>query len=457
MISFQKKIRRSLGVLVLLSSLMSMGMAAFILIRQEEREAKQRILDEEKNLAALGVIDFISLKQYRQFVDGLSSSIPREELNEVIHIYAPPGLLLYTNQSRKNWKISPQGLDQYVNKGFFEIHQGKREFLSKVSSYQTVDGQVLWLEVSTLRTMPWSTIESVAGLFLLAFLMLGGVAFVISYLLGRKITSPLNSMAEEIAMIDTHAIKTWTPITSDYTEFLEMKPIVQSFNRLMDRLQQTFIRNEYVGRFIAHEIQTPLTVIQGEVEMSLTDAQRANEENALKQSILEEVSKINDVMETVLKVPYGDRNSNPISIEVHQLKSLVEDIVNKQAKEDQINVRIKIPLDTSIKIHTDRHLFSLLLGNLIRNANRHTPTNSRIEISCHTTKQKAVIEVLDHGTGLPPSILEAANADDAFSIELGIGLILIKQIADLLRIKVLFENVGDGQGLKVSVFAPLAD
>jgi len=452
--SVRKKIFWSFGIFVLVASLSAMGLATFLLLRQEERDAKSRIRAEEKNLITLGIIDFISLAEYRQFIDQIAASIPRDELNEVIHIYEPPGKLIYSNQSEHKWKISPEVISKYVNQDYFEIHQADREYLAKIHSYETWDGKTFWFEIATLRTAPWTTIRSVASLYGLSLFVLLAVSFLISHWLGKKIMYPIQSFAEEISRLDTKAVKAWPALSPEHASTVEMRPIVKSFNMLMDRLQQTFVRNEYVGRFIAHEIQTPLTVIQGEVEMALTDPHRSAEEKSLKESVLEEVGKISNVMETVLKVPSGDRNSTPIQIEILELSALIQDVVSKISKSIHRNIDIHLEKVAQVKIHTDQHLFSLLLGNLLRNADRHTAKDQIISIDCYVEDNRAVIEVQDKGDGLPPALLAAANADNAFSSELGIGLILIKQIADLLQHKVIFQNNTDQKGLSVKIFAP---
>jgi signal transduction histidine kinase len=455
--SVRRKIFWSFGILALASSLIAMGLATFLLLRQEEREAKARIRAEEKNLITLGVIDFISLAEYREFIDQIAASIPRDELNEVIHIYEPPGKLIYSNQSQHKWKIAQEVIVKYVNKDYFEIHQADREYLAKIHSYETWDGKILWFEIATLRTSAWTSIKSVASLFGLSLLGLLAVSLIVSYWLGKKITFPIESFAEEISRLDTKGVKTWTSLSTEHDDTVEMRPIVNSFKMLMDRLQQTFVRNEYVGRFIAHEIQTPLTVIQGEVEMSLSDPQRAQLERSLKESVLEEVVKISDVMDTVLKVPYGDRNSAPIQIEIHDLKVLISDVISKISKTVHREIIVEFIKVVEVKIYTDQHLFSLLLSNLIRNADRHTPQHQSLTIRSYIEDNRVVIELVDQGDGLPAALLNAANAANAFSSELGIGLILTKQIADLLQHHVIFENNSTGKGLCVKILTPLAD
>lgn len=452
--SVRRKIFWSFGSFVLFASLTAMGIATILLLRQEEREAKSRIRAEEKNLISLGIIDFISLAEYRQFIDQIAASIPRDELNEVIHIYEPPGKLIYSNQSEHKWKISPEVISKYVDQDFFELYQGTREYLAKIHAYETWDGKTFWFEIATPRTSPWTTIKSVASMFGLSLLVLLIFSLMISYWLGKKIMYPINAFAEEISRLDTKAVKAWPALSSDHSNTIEMKPIVRSFNMLMDRLQQTFVRNEYVGRFIAHEIQTPLTVIQGEVEMSLSDPQRSESEKELKESVLEEVGKISNVMETVLRVPSGDRNSTPVQIEVLEFKLLVQDIVAKISKSTHRQIDVQVASMDFVKIHTDRHLFSLLLGNLIRNADRHTAKDQTVKIQCYIDGNQVVIDVMDMGGGLSSEILYAANAENAFSSELGIGLILIKQIADLLQHKVVFQNHANPHGLSVKIFAP---
>ena len=455
--SVRRKIFWSFGIIALISSLIAMGLSTFLLLRQEEREAKARIRAEEKNLITLGVIDFISLAEYRQFIDQISASIPRDELNEVIHIYEPPGKLIYSNQSQHRWKIAQEVIAKYVNSDYFEIHQEDREYLAKIHSYETLDGKVFWFEIATLRKSDWSSIKSVASLFGISLLGMIAISLIVAYWLGKKITYPIEAFAQEISRLDPKAVKAWQALSADHDETVEMKPIVRSFKMLMDRLQQTFVRNEYVGRFIAHEIQTPLTVIQGEVEMSLSDPKRSSSEKQLKESVLEEVAKISDVMDTVLKVPYGDRNSSPIQIEIHDLKTLILDVISKTSKTIHREIDVQFSGVSSVKIHTDQHLFSLLLSNLIRNADRHTPSDQSITIHSSVEGNRALIEVIDGGGGLPSALLEAANAENAFSSELGIGLILIKQIADLVQHKVVFENNPSGKGLLVKILTSLAD
>lgn len=447
-LSFRKKIFWSFAVLAIVGSIVSMSITVVLLLRQSEQEAKQRISEEEKNLLSLGVMDFISLVEYRDFLEQIPTSIPSEQLNEVIHIYIPPGSLLYTNQPRSAIQ-TPEFLGDHVNRGFYDIYVNGRGYLGQLRSYKTSDGKTLWLEIATPRTSSLKRLQSVGGLFVVTLLGLLGLSFLFSYWLGQKISAPIESFALEMSKLESKDIKLWKSLSIEYKQMNELKPIAKAFDVLKDRLQQTFIRNEYLGRFIAHEIRTPLTVIQGEIEIAMENRERSREEVQLTQSILEEVKKISDVVGTVLKVPSGDRNSTPIVIDRFDLSKFLPQCFEELKKTySDIVLEMKHPPVTMID--TDPYLFTMLLSNLIRNALQHSQTKNSVMIRTSVDHHVLAIDVIDQGKGLPNEVLIAANSENVFDQELGIGLILSKQIADLLRMKLTFENLTN-QGLRVRI------
>ncbi len=103
-----------------------------------------------------------------------------------------------------------------------------------------------------------------------------------------------------------------------------------------------------------------------------------------------------------------------------------------------------------------------LIGNLLDNATRYTPAGGKVDVSVAVSGRSAVLEVLDTGPGIPEFLLphvfdrffRAAGQETEGS---GIGLAIVKAIADRGAARVQLANKLDGHGLTATVAFHLAE
>lgn len=143
--------------------------------------------------------------------------------------------------------------------------------------------------------------------------------------------------------------------------------------------------------------------------------------------------------------------SSNINMETIRLSDMVEE----KARIFQGVITLKgkdffIDVDTSLHIETNRVLFSVILHNLIDNAIKHS-SSGLIKIQNRPSGSNQHLIVENTGNAIPERVISWVNGNEqqntdnplASRMEHGIGLILVKEIAEMLHIKVFIETVGE--------------
>jgi signal transduction histidine kinase len=256
--------------------------------------------------------------------------------------------------------------------------------------------------------------------------------------------------------LDVAHFKAWEPFPLE-NQPKEFQPIVRKVNELIVRIQNGFLKFHQLGQFVAHEVRTPLTVIQGEIENALeSPGLRPEEYGDTLASCLDEVSRIEEIVATVLRISVQDGAVRPYAPETIDLDSFLRELLPKY---ERYTGRTFVLAPAGIQdpsIFADRELLTLLLGNLLRNVARHTPLPTQAEVRVFPQGSSEIaIEIADRGPGLSADLLQAVNSDQMGSELLGIGLSLCKQIANVSHLKLEFANRPEG-GLTARISCPKA-
>lgn len=442
-------------ILSSLTCLVALVTSVALILRNSDEEGRERIKAEEANLVALGLPDLISLNNWRDVIQRLPETLEIDRLNEIIRIYDIQGRLLYSNI--RSAELGKVHLDRasHVNQGFYLIVTPKREYQALLRGYRALDGDIFWIEIATPRRQLARILGDISLPFGIMLLTLLAVSYFIAHRLSRNVLSPLESAAAHMESLNVQGFKAWEPL-SLASQPREFQPVIRKVNELLSRIQKAFVQSRQLGQFLAHEIRTPLTVIRGEIETALMNASPQPQELAdVLRSSLEEVSKIEEIISTILGITEREAKTktySPLSVD---LPALLREIAPRI--ERWVNRPFTFEIDPKVPVFAflDRELFILLVSNLLRNIARHAPRETPASVRMTTTRSDISIEIRDRGPGLSPSLLEAANSPRAEEELLGVGLNLCKEIARLNRLILRFENQPTG-GLAVRISCPIS-
>ncbi len=238
----------------------------------------------------------------------------------------------------------------------------------------------------------------------------------------------------------------------------EVAPLAQALNDLFIRLQQAFEGERRFTADAAHELRTPLAAlkIQAQVAMRSTDE---TERHLALDNVLRGVDRATRLVTQLLTLARVDPESATIDFKPVELRSLAATVMadlEPLAHAKQIEMTLEDCL--SCKIMGDDAQLGLLLRNLLDNAIRYTPAGGRVSVTV-LDNAGISLEVRDTGPGIAE--IEREQVQQRFyritgsgEEGSGLGLSIVRRIAELHGAKLILSDNDLGNGLLASVVWP---
>lgn len=201
--------------------------------------------------------------------------------------------------------------------------------------------------------------------------------------------------------------------------YLEIAEDLSIYNQMLSTIEQQRIRMVESAKMsqlgemassIAHEINTPLTVISGKSSLLIDDLKQGRNDTS---KIINQLEKIEKTAIQIGKIVKGlktfSRNSERDPLEETDLATLIEstlDLCHERLEKQSILIQVSVPQETLIFARASE--LSQVILNLISNA-ADAIQNLRekwIEINAFSKDKKIIIEITDSGNGIPASVVE---------------------------------------------------
>jgi heavy metal sensor kinase len=294
-----------------------------------------------------------------------------------------------------------------------------------------------------------------AALFPLGLLLAGGGG----WLLARRALSPVDHMTRSAQRISGEHLteRLLETGTGD-----ELDRLARTLNEMLTRLDESFRQVRQFSADASHELQTPLTILKGEIEVALRSGRTPEEYQGVLTSSLEEIERISRLVEGLLLLARADSgvlrmDHKPVA--VHELVAEVAAQMQKMA--DDQGVSLHLEKLTPVTLCGDREQLFRLLLNLMDNAIKYTPAGGRVTVSLHADASQALISVTDTGIGLSEAeqaqiftrFYRAAQARSQSGGGAGLGLCIAQSIAEAHGGKIQVHS-SPGQGSTFTVALP---
>lgn len=244
---------------------------------------------------------------------------------------------------------------------------------------------------------------------------------------------------------------------------IELADLAQTFNAMLDRLQESFERLARFSADLAHELRTPVNNIRGEIEVALSRPRARDEYVEVLSSNLEEVVRLSELIGNLLFLARTENPGTYIRREEISLRELLQTIKDYyEAAADQAGVELNVDAAPGLQAMLDRSLMQRALGNLVSNALAHTPRDGHIHLKAIKGPKSLEISVRDDGCGVPAEALERLfdrfyRVDPARSQQsggFGLGLSIVRGI--MLLHGGTVQIVSDlGKGTQVTLLMPM--
>ncbi|MCB1069423.1 MAG: HAMP domain-containing protein [Kiritimatiellae bacterium] len=272
----------------------------------------------------------------------------------------------------------------------------------------------------------WSRMLLAAPLCLL-LLAVGG------WVIGQTALRPINRMASTAEAMTAQRLDARISTSGSDMEFARL---IQVFNQMLERLEAGFRQATRFSADAAHELKTPLAILQAQMERSLQQAEHGSQEQRTCAEQLEEVQRIKVILHKLLLLSQADAGVLPITPEPVHLADLLRDAA-EDASLIAPNRSVSLSLPEEIVVHGDRALIAQAIENLLTNAINYGDPEGTITLALTAHADRALISVVNTGPPIPPA--ERAHIFDRFHRGdssrsrrvdgFGLGLSLAREIA----------------------------
>jgi heavy metal sensor kinase len=303
--------------------------------------------------------------------------------------------------------------------------------------------------------------QSLYNLRMILFLLLPLTVFltgILGVFIANLALNPVGNIIKTIRQITMENLKLRikTPGTKD-----EIQRLAETFNDMLERLEISFSSQRQFMQDVSHELKTPLTILKGELEVTLKKIRSATEYESVLQSSLEEINRISKIVDSLLILARFDSKEMPLrlaSLDLNALLSSILDSVKTLAKNKDIV--LKFSSQGAVTLEGDEGQLQRLFMNLLDNAIKYTPPNGKVTLDLSKNDDTAVIKVIDSGIGIPES--EIQYIFDRFyrvdksrtSQGFGLGLSIVKSIVQAHKGKIEVASK-PGLGTTFTVILPI--
>ncbi len=261
----------------------------------------------------------------------------------------------------------------------------------------------------------------------------GGITLVLALLGGGLIASrtasPLRRFATTAAAVDGGDL---TPrLDDDPRAASELRALAESFNHMLDRLEDAFSRQRQFVSDASHELRSPLTAVRGQLEvLARSEHPDPAEVRRVEAVTLAELGRVERLVESLLALARLDEGQGP-ALRPLDAASFVREIA-RAAPGNAASSEL-----AEGRLEADPDLLARVVHNLIENARRHAGPAGRVELSSRAEGEGLVIRVDDDGPGIPPDEYERVfdrfhrsdSARDRAAGGSGLGLAISREIA----------------------------
>jgi signal transduction histidine kinase len=293
--------------------------------------------------------------------------------------------------------------------------------------------------------------ESAIVLVLQVTMVFLGVFFLLAWFTAKRVLSPMRLLTRTAQSISESDMTQRIPVTGND----ELAEMTATFNDMLDRLRAAFDSQQEFLKDASHELRTPITVIQGHLEMLSYRPDRQTETITL---LIDELERMNRLVNDLLLLAKTDR-PDFLKLKPEELDWLTEELYLKAISLAERDWRLESKGLSPIEV--DRQRLTQAVMNLVQNAIRHTQVGDTIALGSAVKENQAYLWVSDTGEGIDPAdqerifkrFVRATHHDHQFEGH-GLGLSIVQAIVTAHKGRIELTSC-PGQGATFTLILPL--
>ncbi len=441
-----------------------------------------------------GIIKYYSMKKQDLLVESfeyLNSTNEYVDAEEFVRWCSANSLIFALADTNMNYissnVVNGRDLASQILGSIMDMEEENTEIITQTDKYQVTNFHDVIDNIDYIQLIgklennyyyiaryPIDSIKEAASISFQFYLMIAVLTVAVSaaviLVMANKLTKPVKELSElskRMAKMDFTA-----KYTSGGTD--EIGQLGAAFNIMLDQLEKTIselknanvklekdieekiqideMRKEFLSN-VSHDLKTPIALIQGYAEGLKAMAQDEESREYYCDVIMDEAQKMNRLVRQLLSLSHLESGQNKLEKSRFDLFELVSGVVTSvKILNDGRNVEVINEVKSPLYVLGDQFMCEEVFTNYLTNAFNHVDHNKKIRIYTEDESDRIVLKVFNTGEHIPEDETDKIwtkfyKVDKARTREYGgsgIGLSIVKAIADLHGQECRVENVSDG-------------
>jgi signal transduction histidine kinase len=313
-----------------------------------------------------------------------------------------------------------------------------------------------WLRISRSVTHIMKTLNNIKIVIFTATPIYILLATLSSLFLTSRALTPIDSITKTANLIEKGDLskRIMTPKVND-----EVGRLAKTFNRMIERIDNTFKKEKRFTSDASHELKTPISIISATAEEALNKDNKTRDHRKAFKTIINESKNISFLISQLLFLARSDEGKESLNLEKIDLALIAESVVSQlKDKAEKKDIKISINLGQDFKLKADQTLITILFLNIIKNSIKYNKNSGFINISLFKKDNNAIIYFEDSGIGISKEELPYVF-DRFYQVSKartgkgsGIGLAIVKEIIELHEGKIKIDSIlGEGTNIEISL------
>lgn len=325
------------------------------------------------------------------------------------------------------------------------------------------DDNVYWIRGIHSYSAIAHLVENLIKWILILFPVLVFFTAFIGYRMISKSLKPVQEMTDkvnEITKSSNLSLRLQEPEQKDELSYLS-----ETFNDMLDSIEDQFVREKQFSSDAAHELRTPISVILSHCEYMLQDMELEKEEQEEIEIMYEKGQYMANLIDALLLISRTEKKNYKINMDEVDLSVLAESVVDDMTIEaEEKSIQIKLVDQLEDPTYTgDMTLLVRLFTNLISNSIKYGKESGNILV--HLREEKGLVFLIfeDDGIGIPKDSLDRiwdrfyqVEHSRAHNIGFGLGLFMVRRIVHLHKGTIEVSSTF-GEGTRFTVTLPRLD
>jgi two-component system sensor histidine kinase CpxA len=237
----------------------------------------------------------------------------------------------------------------------------------------------------------------------------------------------------------------------------EIGTLARAFNSMAERIQTLFLSEQRLLADVSHELRSPLARLHFSIKLARTAADR----DVALDRVKRDVDRLSTLVTSLVEMARAEGGPASYALEDVNVNDLLAETIRDCSVEIEARGgRIDLSSQPGVKVVGNPELLRRAVENVLRNAIRHSPQNSVIDVDLGLRRQTVTIAIRDYGPGIPEEFLErifdsffrTQEARDSDSGGVGLGLSIAKRAVQIHRGVIRAQNAKPG--LRVEIELP---